>query len=304
MVQKEGIEGLLAPLIYFNIFDHPLRINELSDLLSIREGELSKLLEPFVIQSICFKHGNFYGLSSEIETLVLERKKKEERAKKYLKKLPFYAKLIKSFPFVNGVAISGSLSKGVMHEKGDIDYFIITTKNRLWICRTLLVLFKKVFLFNSRKYFCVNYFIDENNLEIKDKNIFTAVEVTHLVPIYNQHLFNEFNNKNKWVNNYFFHISYTLNVKCLEGRPSLKSGIEYLLAGTIGEKLDLFFMRLTLKKWESKFKNFSAEKFELTMRSNRGISKHHPSDFQNKVLAEYAKKLNELNLKYESSIHA
>lgn len=304
MIQKEGIEELLAPLIYFNIFSHPLRINELSDLLSVREEELNELLEPFVNQNICFKKDEFYGLSSEIENLVLERKKKEQRAKKYLKKLPFYTKIIASFPFVKGVAISGSLSKGVMHEDGDIDYFIITTKNRLWVCRTLLILFKKVFLLNSRKYFCVNYFIDEDNLVIKDKNVFTAIEVTHLKPVYNQSLFDQFSELNNWAAEYVQPAKHNERITCLEGDSSVKKVLENLLSGTMGEKLDLFFMRLTLKKWESKFKNFSAEKFELTMRSNRGISKHHPSDFQNKVLQAYAEKLEELNLKYESSIHA
>jgi len=40
------------------------------------------------------------------------------------------------------------------------------------------------------------------------------------------------------------------------------------------------------------------------MRSNRGISKHHPSDFQNKVLTAYKERIEKLNLRHEDSFHA
>jgi hypothetical protein len=33
-----------------------------------------------------------------------------------------------------------------------------------------------------------------------------------------------------------------------------------------------------------KFGHFNEDKFELTMRSTTGVSKHHPQDFQGKVL--------------------
>ncbi len=89
-----------------------------------------------------------------------------------------------------------------MHEDGDIDFFIITKADRLWICRTLLVLYKKVFLLNSRKYFCVNYFVDENNLKIKDKNMFTAIEVKHLLSVYNPELIGHFKEINNWTNEF------------------------------------------------------------------------------------------------------
>src|SRR5690606_3777846 len=87
------------------------------------------------------------------------------------------AKLISQFPFVRGVMASGSLSKGYADEKSDIDFFIITIPNRLWIARTLLVLYKRIFLLNSHKFFCVNYFVDEKHLGIEEKNLFTATEL-------------------------------------------------------------------------------------------------------------------------------
>ena len=82
------------------------------------------------------------------------------------------------FPFVRGVFISGSLSKRCAAEKEDVDYFIVTSANRLWIARTIMHLYKKLTYLRGRQdRYCMNYFIDEEALEIKEKNIFTAVEM-------------------------------------------------------------------------------------------------------------------------------
>jgi len=209
----------------------------------------------------------YYSMQKSIDAQIKKRLAKEKEAKKYYKKLPFFVNMISKFPFVRGIAISGSLSKGVMYEDGDIDYFIITAKDRLWICRTFLVLFKKIFLFNSKKYFCVNYFVDENNMNIIDKNMFTAIEVTHLMPVFNQELVDQLKTKNNWTTSFLPNFKYPL-------KPNLN----------------------TFKK---KKKNLLVDigKFELTLRTNRGISKHHPQDFQNKVLKGLQERLTILNTK-------
>ena len=78
-------------------------------------------------------------------------------------------KFISKFPYVRAILLSGSISKGYMDKDSDVDYFIITQPNRLWVTRLLLMLFKKIFLFNSRKVFCINYFVDSEKLEIEEK---------------------------------------------------------------------------------------------------------------------------------------
>ena len=83
---------------------------------------------------------------------------------KVLVKAKAKARFISKFPFVAAVGVSGSLSKGYYDSDSDIDFFIITQHNRLWICRTLLMVYKKIFLLNSRKYFCPNYFISSEQL--------------------------------------------------------------------------------------------------------------------------------------------
>lgn len=272
---------------------------ELEYLCGVQAGDLDKSLFELANAKRCFNQGDFYSVKPEIEEQIKIRKEKEEKASLYFKKLPFYARLIRSFPFVKGIAISGSLSKNVMHEDGDIDYFVITDRGRLWICRTFLVAFKKIFLLNSRKYFCVNYFVDEDNLRIPDENIFTAMEINYLLPVYNKALILEFREANAWSYEYVHPFDHYLDVKEVKGKSWIGRFIQFLLKGKMGDRLDLYFMKVTYKRWEKKFKHFDAATFDLTMRTNRGVSKHHPRNFQKKVLREYETRLGELRVEVE-----
>lgn len=294
----------LKSLAYFDVFNHPLNLKELSAICGCSEAEVIEDLSHYLTAKKCFQYKEYYSINNSIKELVDQRLAKENNAQNYFRALPFYTKIIKSFPFVRGVAVSGSLSKGVMYENGDIDYFIIAKKNRLWICRTLLILFKKIFLLNSRKYFCVNYFVDEDNLRIEDKNIFTAIEISHLLPVYNLPIFKQLRSNNSWVDSFFPSFSNSRKVQQFEGNGTFKSFFEWIINCLPADRMDLYFMQLTYKRWSKKFKNFAPEKFELTMRSNRGISKHHPRDFQNKVLGGYKERLHQLNLEDESPVFA
>ncbi len=96
-----------------------------------------------------------------------------------------FSKKIASFPFVRAVLLSGSLSKNYYDAGSDVDYFIITAPNRLWICRTLLILRYKLLPEARKKYWCTNYFVSSDNLVIPDHNAFTATELAYLIPVVN-----------------------------------------------------------------------------------------------------------------------
>lgn len=289
-------ESILNAIAYFDIFNHPLTKKEIINLCEndVTVENFDHIINDLIKEGRCFNEGDFYSIQENIKQLVNQRHQKEKSANNYFKKLPFFVGLIKRFPFVRGVAISGSLSKGVMYEDGDIDYFIVTAPERLWICRSLLVLFKKVFLLNSKKYFCVNYFVDENNLEIIDKNMFTAVEISYLLPVFNTPLINKLKEENSWTKNYFPQFKHPLSLSYHPSEKKKRKGMEVLFRPNFANQLDLWLMKMTFKRWQKKFSHFSNHKFELTMRTNRGISKHHPQDFQNKVLNELNKKIAKL----------
>ena len=206
--------------------------------------------------------------------------------------------LISNFPFVEAVGVSGSLSKGYYDTDSDIDFFVITKHNKLWICRTLLMVYKKTFLLNSRKYFCVNYFISSQQLEIEEKNRFTATELKTLIPMQGKDYFEQFYKCNNWVTNYFSKFNSNCNQIPTIKKPLLTKSIEFVLDNGFGNTIDLFFKSITLRKWKAKFDYLSEEDFKIALKSTKNISKHHPSNFQKKVILSLNSKLEEVQKKF------
>ncbi len=288
--------SILKVLAYFKIFEHPLKLREIAALCNISVQETEQNLSFLIEDEMIFDFEQYYSTSRNVAQYSGLRKVKEAEAEKYFIKLKKYAKLLATFPFVRGIAVSGSLSKGVMNPDGDIDYFIITKPGRLWICRTLMILFKKLFLFNSKRYFCVNYFVDENNLQIRDKNIFTATEFVHLIPVFEHScILNVFLFQNNWVHKYYPNLPDWNRNYLVQCNIKLKNAFEFLLKTSVFNPLEKLCHHITLYYWRKKFPNFKKEKFHLTMRSTKGISKHHPSDFQTKVLRAFQIEMNEIN---------
>lgn len=279
--------ALLCTLLYFDIFDHPLTRGELISYCqhtACDERTAAASLRELVADGLAEEKDGFFFLPGKTH-FVEKRRERNARAESFLPKARRYGRFISRFPFVRGVCISGSLSKGTMDKDGDIDYFIITAPRRLWLCRTMLVLYKKIFLLNSRKYFCVNYFIDTDNLGIPDQNLFTATEIAFIQPKYNPEVFGKFLDANQWVRQFYpnAHPKLTLGEIHPEQRGRMKRFTETIFGGRLGEWLDEFFFKITLRRWQRKFRGVDGYRFDVDFRSRKTVSKHHPQGFQWKV---------------------
>ena len=286
--------ALLRTVCYFSLFRHPLKAGELFRYCQGYAGskdELERELNRLTDQKILDNIDDFYFLHDEPE-VVEKRVKGEQMTPYFLGKARTYSRLIARFPFVRAVFISGSLSKGYMDKNSDIDYFIITEPGRLWLCRSLLVLFKKIFLLNSHKYFCVNYFIDQDNLKIPDENIFTATELIFVRPMYNSQLYRHFLEKNNWTTTFYPNAKeFHTEIPFEPDNHRIKTHLEKVFRGRTGEQLDTWFFKRTLDFWKAKFREFDESAFDMELRSRKNVSKHHPQGFQKKVLTRYEEKL-------------
>jgi len=284
----------LLPLLYFEIFSYPLTFEEICAFCSSPDKDQKRLqaaLSQMVESGHLYKIEDFYLTQNKPEW-VSTRKANNLRAEKYLRKAHLMTRIIRRFPFVRAVLVSGSLSKMVMPEDGDIDYFIITHPKRLWIARTFLVLFKKIFLFNSKKYFCVNYFVDERHLEIEEQNRFTATEVATLLPTYSRQHYDRFYQANRWIDQFYPHYPKRTSEKIdVQKASKIQAALEFTLAGSFGERLDNWFMQRTIAYWSRKFKTMAPENFEVALKSRKYVSKHHPQNFQIKVKTAFQERV-------------
>lgn len=291
---------VLKPLLYFSLFRYPLTedeiflFSEIPDIKKVRNE-----LQSLVADSVIYYIEGFYCCENNPE-LVKRRLSGNKNAQMIFKKAQQVSKFISKFPYVEGVGISGALSKGFYDDNGDIDFFIITAPKRLWIARTLLILYKKIFLFNNKKYFCVNYFIASNNLEIEEKNRFTATELVTLIPMYGNKKFQEFYKNNAWAFQFMPNVTATQALENLAeiSKPIGTHIIEKILNTKLGDVLDRMFLKITYKKWKVKFKTMDKKHFNVALKSTPKVSKHHPSNFQKKVIEQLNNKYQEYQKKH------
>jgi hypothetical protein len=287
IILDESAKSALRCLLYFDIFQFPLSAKEIFENCAQKqcsEIQINTALKDLLALGCIYQFEGYYLLKNDA-SLVKRRKEGTAKAIRYKKIALRFSAWIARFPFVEAVLISGSLSKDFVDEKGDIDYFIITRPGRLWLCRTMLTAFKKIFLLNSRKYFCINYFLDSAHLEISDKNIFTATELVYAKPTYNPEMYQQFRDANTWGEAFYPHMPEPDLSSTLPKRTSMiKSSLEWMLSGWLGEQLDRLGFYITLQFLKHKYSKIDARSFEVNFRSREYVSKNHPQGFQFKVM--------------------
>jgi len=297
-------QDILATLSYFDIFDYPLTQTEIAQFLKspYSQKELIEDLNDLAAESWVYKFDEFYLLQDNY-SLIQRRRNGNVRAKAMLKTAEKIAGFLSTFPFVKGVAVSGSLSKNFADENSDIDFFIITERNKLWLARTFMHCFKKIaILLKKQDWFCMNYYVDEDMLEIREKNIYTATEIATLLPMRGIETFKEFFKQNTWSKNFLpnhsLRISYVEEVK----NSFLKKLIEFLFRNPVGHLLDHLLMKLSLYRWNQKTRSGKLNKrgVVMSMDASKHYAKPNPLLFQRKLMEIYEKKIFNLFCRYES----
>lgn len=127
-------------------------------------------------------------------------------------KVAHYTPYFSKIPGVLAICVGNSLSMNAAHKDSDIDLFIITKENRLWIARACITMM--LILLRQRKThknhagkFCLSFFITENALNFENialkNDIYLAYWILTLRPIINRKSsFEVFQNKNhNWIYN-------------------------------------------------------------------------------------------------------
>jgi hypothetical protein len=293
--------SILKVVAYFDLFSYPVSLEEIRFFLDREapEPSLAAELDALVSERRLFRLGTFYSLHDDL-SLADRRIKGNRRADELLLIAGKISRFLYQFPYVRGIGISGSLSKRYADENADIDYFIITHSNRLWIARTLMHLFKKwSFIRGRQHWYCMNYFIDEEALEIEEKNIFTATELITLLPACGNGGLVRFFDANSWVTSFLPHYNHRPSV--IPPNPPAgfwKRTLERLLDGRTGDKLDDFFRRLTARRWNKKEQRgaLNGKGQRMSLRTDKHCSRPNPGMLQRRILSHYNDKLKELGI--------
>jgi hypothetical protein len=276
-------------LRYFALFRYPLNAAE----LHVYCGSPCSLEEMYVcldvmsIDGSVYEQDGYYSNSPEISSWLPRRLRGNEKAGMEMHSAQKIARLIYQFPFVAFVGISGSLSKGYSDERTDFDFFIVTSSNRLWISRTFLHAFKKfTFLFRQQHKFCMNYFLDTQHLQLEEKNLYTATELSSLIPVCGANVYDDLMRENAWIHTHLPNHPTKSADELNDRRSALAATFDWLLNFLFPSTLNRSLMKMTDAKWRRKWarKGYPAEDYELAFKTRLYVSKNHPANYQKKIL--------------------
>jgi len=289
-------ESILKVIAYFDMFNHPVTIEEICQFLDrpARKQDLEPVVRQLLDKRLIWQFGRFYSLRNDPQ-LEQRRLNGNMLATKRLKLAMRIARVLAWCPYIRGVAISGSLSKNIASKNSDYDFFIITAANRLWIARTFQYFFIKGFAWLGLRYYCcLNYYIDEQALEVEERNVFTATEVATLLPARGRRSFQNFFSANQWIHNFI------PNATCRKtpGKEisfwPLKRCIEWMLNNRLGDRVDNALMRYFSRRWTtlmSKQKTIANGFILGSMVIKKHLCKPMPQHFQQNILNKFEQKI-------------
>lgn len=284
-------KAILKTLIYADIFDYPLKINEIHKWLIGRKvtlRQVEKTLEKMCQVSSVKCQGEYYFLGNR-NGLVAQRKRKEKQSTVYLRKAKILSQLLKMVPWIKLVGISGGLALNNAGKKDDIDLFIITDKNRLWISR-LFILGLLSLTGQRRKKgemgkkiagkLCINTLLEEDSLEQHSKDIFVAHEVLQMKVLWQRNgVYGKYLEDNSWAFKFLPNWIGTAGIKNQESRIKHK-------------KLDSKFLLPDSLEALAKWLQMSImQKPQGQERIEDGALYFHPEDCRLKILTEYKSRI-------------
>lgn len=251
-------DAIIQTISYAQIFDQPLSIGELHRYLiglKLSAEELNHEVAKLVNTGTLTKQNglNWVALQNGEKQFAI-RVEREERAKRLWPLAERYGRMIGRLPFVRMVAITGSLAVNNPDTAADIDLFVITKPERLWLTRLLTVGVVKLAA-KQGVHLCPNYFITTQNLGIKTQNLYTAREICQMVPLVGQDVYQQFRCANQWTKQYFPNsepLSGSAN-HTIHYRPG-----EKLLSGLLGSRIEQWEMKRKIKKLSAQIKGDEA----------------------------------------------
>lgn len=213
-------KSIMKTIAYFDMLGYPLTVTETWKWLykpDVPASErtydaVEKALESKTLSAILARVEAFYCFIGR-EQAVFERKVRNVRVDRQMRKAVLLAKILRFIPYVRMLALVSSISTGNVKEDSDIDLFIVTQKNRIWLTRLLVVgvlkiLRKRPTAQRKKDMFCASFFVSEDALNIESgsfghDDISYQYYVASIVPLYETHkTYEKFLEANRWLSAY------------------------------------------------------------------------------------------------------
>ncbi|MBV9547740.1 MAG: hypothetical protein JOY61_25480, partial [Chloroflexi bacterium] len=241
--------------------------------------------------NVLTRSGKYITLAGREQTIETRRHRAAVSAQ-YWQRATRYGRLIGSVPFVRMVAVTGALAMDNVAD-ADIDYMIVTESGRLWLSRAFVVGLVRVAAARGVT-LCPNYFLSERALVIDEKNLFTAHEVTQMVPISGSATYAKFRELNHWTAGFLPNaVGSPRRIAVAEPRhPGVRAAAEYALRSPLGSGMEHWERTRKMRKLGRRGNGHTEAAF------GPDWCKGHFDDHGQLTLARYSARLEALELAF------
>jgi radical SAM superfamily enzyme YgiQ (UPF0313 family) len=289
----EAEQAVLRALAYRQVFASPLTLDELwqsLDTPGVSPAEVTRAVDRLVsLGRVVARDGACWiaGMPDPVAAWQASR----NRADAALPQAMAVGRGLMRLPFVDGVALSGSLSKRAMAEDGDFDFFVITRPGRLWIVHLLLRFYRQ--RLPSPEMLCANYLLASHRLALERRDLFTAIELTTLVPVGGQAALQQLREANGWVSAFQPNQS-PATVACEPEHGAGRRAAEWLLGGVAGSLLDMLAWRLVRRRHQRRLADLPGLSARRSVQIERHVAKLHTMEWKYRILSAYHDHLDRL----------
>jgi hypothetical protein len=199
--------GIATLVCYAGIFNDVIGIEELASRLGVAgKDEFNTTLNELSRQGKLVLKDGFAGLPNLEDKIALKAAKIETAHQLIKSRLDALDELARS-PLIRFVGISGSLAaENPTRDQDnylDMDVFLITRSQCLWRYNLMRGIRRHLSRSKVEPELCINYIMDESNLMITNRNLFTATEIHNLIPVSGLETYRKFLQANSWVDYYY-----------------------------------------------------------------------------------------------------
>ena len=187
--------------------------------------QLESILTNEKFDDLGFKIRDGYLTTNDDQTLQSRSETEQMSADKLNSASSFANLLTRVIPFIRTVAVTGSVAYGSADKWDDIDLFIVTKRNRLWISALLtlvLVRLNKLLILRPPhlSHFCLSYVHDEHGFSKESQrnrsNALFARELLKAKPVAGKKEYGKILEENSWVADYYSE-PYRTKLRSLSG---------------------------------------------------------------------------------------
>lgn len=304
--------AILRTLAWFDVFDRPLMVPEITRWLDVPPGEtLAAAAEEDIrgalgqapLTEFVEADNGFWFLRGR-RPIVQTRGIRTALAMKKWRVATTVARWLHLAPFVKMVGVGNTLAMDVAREESDIDFFIITTPGRMWTARAIVTAL--VHGLGYRRYgdkikdrVCLSFYVtsdamDMAPLRLHEHDHYLLYWTPHVTPLIDDGVYEKFRAANEWTN---ARLPQAWNwdwrqrlVSASSLHRALKKYFEFFFTTAIGQQLEFFFRDRQLKKMDQNIHS-KAKLGTTEVMITEDILKFHEDDRRARYNAAFEERL-------------